>query len=81
MKDHSDGNNMSKPRVVELSLNMLEARFKLPLNKAAQSLGLSLTALKWYENLPVILEIVKILLTHISFQCLQENGNQEVAVS
>jgi hypothetical protein len=37
-----------KRRIVLLNLKKLKAYFTLPLNSAAESLGISITALKWY---------------------------------
>ena len=37
-----------KPRVVALNMKLLQAHFSSPLSTAADCLGVSLTALKWY---------------------------------
>ena len=45
-----DGDENLKSRVVVLNVKMLEAHFSFPLNTAADLLGVSLTALKWYSS-------------------------------
>jgi hypothetical protein len=42
-----DSEDKSPPRIVELTVKKLEAYFSLPLNIAAERIGISLTALKW----------------------------------
>ena len=37
-----------QPKKIELNLKILESHFKFPLTMAADELGVSLTALKWY---------------------------------
>jgi hypothetical protein len=46
-KQIDEAGAMSKTRVVELSMDMLEDYFALPLCLAAEKLGISLTAFKW----------------------------------
>jgi hypothetical protein len=50
-REATDLFDRSMPRIVELTLERLEPHFASPLSVAAENLGVSLTALKWFLKL------------------------------
>ena len=56
MKELDPDDNL-KPRIVVLNMKMLQAHFSSPLSAAADRLGISLTALKWFVTFDILYEM------------------------